>query len=379
MTDSAIFVDLSLMGDAKTFDGMAAGTFVDMWGRETVFDAVELPIYVNNTRRALESTRDSNGVIVGFPIDAMNHDNKMAAGWIVDVNLAEGRNVIEFTPRWNDLGRDAIGRDVMRFFSPTIDVNQKVIIGGSLTNWPATRSASHEILLRPVELSAQISTFAGREESPLLLGNILKSALAELKSVLSGLARPANQTAKEGDLMTDETITTAEAPTEPAVITMASPTVSPAVVDLSSPDVINLINERAEARATALLAEKEQKARIAQLAARLTGGTAEKPVGLSVGHDRIASFLSALPAELLPEAEAILLSAAEHAPIEFSEVGHSRTIQGTTQLPENIKPALSGWLAQGLSLEKFFETNSVELGAMSDYDLSQFINKEGNK
>lgn len=378
MTDSAIFVDLSMMGDAKTFDGMAAGSFTDMWGRDTVFDAVELPVYVANTKRALESTRDSSGQIVGFPVDAMNHNGAEAAGWIVDVNLADGRNVIEFTPRWNDLGRDAIGRDVMRFFSPTIDVNQKVIIGGSLTNWPATRSASHDILLRPVELSAQISTFAGREDSPLLLGNILKSAVAELKTVLSGLVRPANQTAKEGDPMTEDegTTTTTETPEVPAVVTMSVPTI-PAVVDLSSPDVIALINERAEARATALLAEKEQKARIAQLAIRLTGGTAEKPVGLSVGHDRIAAFLSNLPAELLPEAEAILLSAAESAPIPFEEIGHSRVMQGTQQLPESIKPALVGWLARGLSLEDFFTANSVELGAMSDYDLTQFINKEG--
>ena len=178
--------------------------------------------------------------------------------------------------------------------------------------------------------------------------------------------------------MTDETITTAETPTEPAVITMASPVLSPAVVDLSSPDVLQLINERAETRAAALLAEREQKAHIAQLATRLTGGTTEKPIGLTVGHDRIVSFLSRLPAELLPEAEAILVNAAEQAPIRFDEVGHSRVLQGTTQLPENIKPVLSAWLGRGLSLEKFFETNAVELGTMSDYNLTEFItNKEG--
>ena len=175
----------------------------------------------------------------------------------------------------------------------------------------------------------------------------------------------------------EATTTMTETPEAPAVVTLAAPTI-PAVVDLSSPDVMKLINERAETRAAALLAEREQKAHIAQLATRLTGGTPEKPIGLTVGHDRIVSFLSRLPAELLPEAEAILLNAAEQAPIRFDEVGHSRVLQGTTQLPETIKPVLSAWLGRGLSLEAFFETNAVELGVMTDYNLTEFIsNKEG--
>jgi hypothetical protein len=371
---NSIFIDLSLMGDAPHFDGMAAGTFVDMYGRKTTFEPAELMAYVTNTKRALESTRDASGQIVGFPIDALNHDNKQAAGWIVDVSLALGRDIIEFTPRWNDLGRDLIGRDVMRYFSPSIDIANKVILGGSLTNWPATRTTDHQLLLKPVELSAQMSTYDDSANPVVMLGNVIAQMITELKSVLSGRQSPDNQTAQEGENMDPETTTTTEAPVA-EVVTLAAPTI-PAVVDLSSPDVMQLINERAEA---ALLAEREQKAHIAQLATRLTGGTTEKPVGLTVGHDRIVSFLSALPTELLSEAEAILLSAAEHAAVSFEEIGHSRTIQGTQQLPDSIKPVLSAWLGRGLSLEKFFEANSVELGVMSDYDLSQFANKEGTK
>ena len=372
---NSIFVDLSLMGESPHFDGMAAGTFVDMYGRKTTFEPGELGAYVTNTKRALESTKDGAGQIVGFPIDALNHDNKQAAGWITDVNLAFGRDIIEFTARWNDMGKDLIGRDVMRYFSPSIDISNKVILGGSLTNWPATRTADHQLLLKPVELSAQMSTYDDSANPLVMLGNVMSQMITELKSVLSGRQSPEIETAQEGESMIDETTTTTEA--QPAeVVTLAAATI-PAVVDLSSPDVMKLINERAETRAAALLAEREQKAHIAQLATRLTGGTPEKPIGLTVGHDRIVSFLSALPAELISEAEAILLSAAEHA-VSFEEIGHSRVLQGTTQLPETIKPVLASWLARGLSLEKFFETNSVELGVMSDYNLTEFIsNKEG--
>ena len=372
---NSIFVDLSLMGESPHFDGMAAGTFVDMYGRKTTFEPGELGAYVTNTKRALESTKDGAGQIVGFPIDAMNHDNKQAAGWITDVNMAFGRDIIEFSARWNDMGKDLIGRDVMRYFSPTVDVAKKVILGGSLTNWPATRTADHQLLLKPVELSAQMSTYDDSTSPLVMLGNVMSQMITELKSVLSGRQSPEIETAQEGESMNEEaTTTTTETPEAPAVVTLAAATI-PAVVDLSSPDVMKLINERAETRAAAMLAEREQKAHIAQLATRLTGGTTEKPIGLTVGHDRIVSFLSSLPAELLPEAEAILLSAAEHA-VSFEEIGHSRVLQGTTQLPETIKPVLSGWLARGLSLEKFFETNSVELGVMSDYNLTEFI-KEG--
>lgn len=371
---NSIFVDLSLMGESPHFDGMAAGTFVDMYGRKTTFEPAELGAYVTNTKRALESTKDGAGQIVGFPIDALNHDNKQAAGWITDVNMAFGRDIIEFSARWNDMGKDLIGRDVMRYFSPSIDIANKVILGGSLTNWPATRTSDHQLLLKPVELSAQMSTYDDSANPLVMLGNVMSQMITELKSVLSGRQSPEIETAQEGESMTEETTTTTEA--QPAeVVTLAAATI-PAVVDLSSPDVMKLINERAETRAAALLAEREQKAHIAQLATRLTGGTTEKPIGLTVGHDRIVSFLSALPAELLPEAEAILTDAAEHAPIHFEEVGHSRVLQGTTQLPENIKPALSAWLGRGLSLEGFFETNAVELGTMTDYNLTEFI-KEG--
>jgi len=353
-------------GLPRSFDGMAAGRFVDMWGRETVFLPEELPDYVRNTRLALASTMDASGQIVGFPIDTMNHNSQEAAGWIVDVAQAEGRDVIEFTPRWNDLGRGAIGSDVMRFFSPTIDIEAKVIIGGSLTNWPATRNANHQILLRPVELSSQMQTYA---EAPV---GILEGLINKLQTMLSGLGKPEVIPAvpPQSDAQGDTTM-----PAELAVSTTPAPEfVTPVVaVDLSSPDIQLAINQRAEERAAVILAERQHAENITTLAARLIGGTPEQPQGLPIAHDALVSFLGKLPADLYPEAADILTAAATRSPLSFAELGHSRVQQGTAQLPDNIKPLLKAWIEQGLSKEDFFKANAVELGAMEDYNLTEFI------
>jgi hypothetical protein len=161
------FLRVELAGQksgAKPFDGMAAGEFTDMYGRKVKFKKEDLPAYVANTKAVLASTADASGAIVGLPIDGMNHDHQLAAGWVVDVELGAGGNVIEFTPRWTDWGMELIAGDVMRFFSPTVDLSNKTIMGGSLTNWPATRDEkTGKILLRPVELSAGL--FEMTEES----------------------------------------------------------------------------------------------------------------------------------------------------------------------------------------------------------------------
>ncbi len=146
--------------DAKPFDGMAAGDFVDMYGRPVSIKRDELAAYVINTKRNIEATKDADGNVIGLPIDCMNHDHQQAAGWIVDVNLAEGRDVIQFTPRWNETGTGLIGSDLMRMFSAEFDPKAKAIIGGSLTNWPATRTREQKILLQPIALSQSLSSIS---------------------------------------------------------------------------------------------------------------------------------------------------------------------------------------------------------------------------
>jgi len=156
MTKNAKFFLFSQLAtaDEKPFDCMAAGDFVDMYGRATVIKREDLATFVVNTQRNIAATRAEGGEVVGLPIDWMNHNHGEAAGWIVDVALAgDGRDVILCTPRWNEMGRELIGKDTVRYFSPEFDPRAKCIVGGSLTNWPATRTREQKILLRPIALS----------------------------------------------------------------------------------------------------------------------------------------------------------------------------------------------------------------------------------
>lgn len=152
MLNNFIFAELQAAG-AKPFEGMAAGSFVGMSGARATFLVDELPEYVKNTKKLIESTRSAGGELVGLPIDAYGHDPKSrAAGWIQDVELSADGEKILFTPNWTAEGVDLIESNTRRFFSPTVDLANRVILGGSLTNWPATRTAT-EIKLKPVELS----------------------------------------------------------------------------------------------------------------------------------------------------------------------------------------------------------------------------------
>lgn len=156
-----LFTELELAGvelaegdalvDGKAFDGIAAGKFIDMYGRETEIKEADLELMAQNTRDAIEMTRTAEGELVGLPIDAKGHENGDGAGWIVDAQVEEGK--IRFSPRWTEVGYTLIKKGIRRFFSATIDLGNKVALGGTLTNWPATRNSKRQILLRPIALS----------------------------------------------------------------------------------------------------------------------------------------------------------------------------------------------------------------------------------
>jgi len=148
------YVELSDASD-KPFDGFAPGVdFVDMAGHVITIAPEDVPTYLANTQKAIESTRGESGELAGLPIDAKGHDKGDGAGYILDAQ-PDG-NKIKLTPSWNDIGRDVIGKKIRRWFSATVDTVNKVILGGSLTNWPATRKKNGEILLRPIELSSPL-------------------------------------------------------------------------------------------------------------------------------------------------------------------------------------------------------------------------------
>lgn len=145
-------VELVALADGKPFDGMTHGEFIDRRGQHIKIKKSELAEYVKNTAIAIEAARTEDGELVGLPIDSSNHDRGDAAGWIVGVELAG--DVIRLIPKWTKLGLEKVGEGLRRMFSPSFSPTQKVIGGGSLTNWPASLNKKNgQMLLRPIELS----------------------------------------------------------------------------------------------------------------------------------------------------------------------------------------------------------------------------------
>lgn len=328
-------VDMSgqISQPGKPFDGMRAGTFVDMRGTRVTFDLPELAAYVDNTRKAIEATRGESGQIVGLPIDAQNHNKGDAAGWIIAADLAG--DVIRLTPQWTDLGLDLIGSSRQRFFSPTVDLSNKTIIGGSLTNWPATR-AGGKTLLRPIELAAK--------------GELqMEEMLQKMLDILSAIW------AKVGGEKAEET-PAEEQPIEEPEMQMAKAAEFAQVLEMA------LNTQRAQI---------ERKTAVADFAKKITGGTPDNPRGLSIPADALTEALLSLPDEGLEKVKALLEKAVV---VDFAEVGKAGRTVAKEQLPTAIAPYLRQWVAAGKDVESFFSVNP-ELGKVSDFDLAEFATK----
>jgi hypothetical protein len=364
-----VFVDMQALTEATAIDGMAAGEFTDMWGYDFEIKPEELPEFVLKTRMALQSTRDASGNVVGFPIDAMGHDNRQAAGWITDVQQMGG--VIQIMPRWNDLGRELIGSDTMRYFSPTIDLSAKVILGGSLTNWPATRTKDHQLLLRPVELSSQLQTM------PEL--NILEKIELTIENVVTRLLPDKT---KPAPIQEPDPTPTEETPMNFADLSQEQKDtfLSQARAELASGtppvELQALIETRAANIAELRIAESARKTHISELCARLTGGSNEHPTGLPIANDELAAFLASLDPDKQATAETLFSRIHDAGLINFAEKGSSRTQTGNQILPAEMAAPLNRWIADGNTVEQFFKVNGAELGTMADYNLTEYLGKE---
>lgn len=342
-----LFVELSnqMADEVAVMDGLAAGTFTSNSGREVSFNPKELPEYVANTRRIIASTRTDKGEIVGLPIDMDAHDHKGGAGWIVGAEHDKARDVVRFMVKWTEEGKRLIKGNIRRFFSPSTDITNRAVLGGSLTNWPASRSPSGQIMLRPVELSQQL-------KSVNMEALIEKLVAVELEN------NP--ELSKQGVHKMGDTNT-----------------VNPTLTQLlNTPAAVEELGRQAQARAEELVAADRRKREVVEFASTLVGGTKEKPFGLPVRAEDVVTVLLSLP---IPQAKAVekLLTMALNAAIDFAEHGYSYANDGALlqsgkpHLPAALKPYLTQWLQSGQNMSAFFAANP-ELGAMVDYNLAEF-------
>jgi hypothetical protein len=269
--------------------------------------------------------------VVGLPIDSKNHDKGNAAGWIIKAELIG--DVIRFTPVWTALGIELIGENLQRFFSPTVDMTNKTVTGGSLTNWPATRSKGKN-LLKPIEL-AEGDT------------NPMEEMLTQIKEMLAAIWEKMNPK--------EEPKPEEAAPTEPAQ-------------EMAQSAALSAQLAQAQAQVANLTAQFERKARVVEFAKRVTTGATPTKRGLNMPAAELAEVLLSLPDDTAAKVQTMLESLVV---VDFGERGHDGRVEQKQELPALIKPYLSQWIAAGKTAETFFSINP-ELGKMADFNLSEF-------
>jgi len=342
----------------KWIDGLVMGEFDNGW-QQFEITAEDLAEIAANTKSNLEATKDSEGNVVGFAIDSNGHNHGEAAGWIVDVRIEDG--VLQLLPKWTALGVEQISESKTRYFSAEIDLKANVLLGGSLTNWPATRDEEEKILLRPVELSENkfLSTIKTWIDG--LSGRFDKIELA--------LPAKGEQSMKTKlDLATLTTEDLAE------LGLMALEKQMGVQLDSKLDPAARLeagIAQLAESRVTTMLKAAERKKEIATLSAKLTEG--ESGAGLPLTRERMENFLSRITdEELLKEATAIFEAIVEKGLVAFSTNGSGAELEGKTPLPERYALMLD----KGELTLTDLENPALALGDLMNYDLSKWTEKE---
>lgn len=346
MQQDFIFIELSTIpSELKFIDGLAAGTFTAMNGREVSFKSSDLPEYITNTMQIIESTRTEKGEIVGLPIDKDSHDHKGGAGWIVGLELDTTRSIIKFIVKWTQDGIDLIKGNIRRFFSPSADLSQKTILGGSLTNWPATRDVKGKMILRPVELSQNIKEID------------MPKTIEELQAENAKLtAQIEAGTKKDDNSEVDELNAWME----------------------GNGDGLDELSRKAQERAEMIIKVERRKDKAVEFASKIVGGTKEKPFGLPIKTSRIVKLLLSLPEKQAQEVQDLIGLVYKNA-VDFAEHG----IDGSDysfkpKLPVEFAEALRVWVDSGKPAKQWFaEMGEPVVGKADDWNLSEYVKAEG--
>lgn len=364
------YTQLSQMDVDRPFDLMAPGHFRDMYGQKVDINPEDLSLFVENTLEGIEATRADSGDLVGLPIDANNHDKGDAAGWLIGVELQGNR--VRGIPRWTDVGRDVISRGVRRMFSPTLDLGQKTILGGSLTNWPATRDAKGKVLLKPIELSSEIlvlpevvdpptNTEPGGHNMP----NVSDMTIEDLTALIK-------TTVKESVPPPAAPVTPAAAPDLTSLLDLSGLSEEAKAqrkVDLQAQ--FNLLKQSAELEFRAEMARIAQETHVSELSQTLVGGTTGAPRGLRVSRDELQSHLLKMPVEESQFWGDLLLKTQKEGLIEFQALGSDSQPVGTKELPKEIAAKLD---AGELKLTDLSDP-ILNLGEVKEYNLSKWSAK----
>lgn len=348
----------SALVDGKPFDGLSAGKFTDMLGRVVEFKVEEFQEYLSNTLEAILATTGESGELAGLPIDAKGHEKGDGAGWIVDAAI-DG-NKIRLTPRWTEIGRELISKGIRRFFSATVDVENKVILGGTLTNWPATRDKRGRILLRPVELS----------EPPVTAETTEKELTVSEETKVIGIA---DLSQAERDALLEQARAAVRDEVSKAGVPAVDLDAARAAMMAEAQKALELEYQRIQSESGRMLAEMVNKFKREQHIAEFSASvTTAGDKGLPVTAEEIERVLSAVDDATRTDLERIFSQTVQRGLVDFREFGHGKNPEGTLELEPAYRQQLDKWLAGGNELDEFFKINESVLGNVAQYNLSAY-------
>lgn len=318
-------------GQPRPIHMFRPGTFTDMNGRETSFTQDDVSTIVSrfSKRRKLPITE--------------RHDFGQAIGRLQDVWADRDGNLFGM-PKWNAKGRSLLEDETYDGFSCELDKDDRgwVLIGGSLTNYPAVGG------LEPVTLAAPPITEAPTMPELIIDGSTTRTVQMSTSYVgirddgtevpLIPVIPPAPTALPPAREDRDNTLTQGVPPMSDIGLEQAPPAVLPPISDpnvqarldayLAQTQAQMAQREREiEQRLTAdferRMLETEQRNAIHAFARRATVTTPEQPYAIPGTAEELAQLLLETPSAARAKWSALLTRITTAGLVSFDEIGSS--------------------------------------------------------
>jgi hypothetical protein len=322
-------------GQPRPIHMFRPGTFTDMNGRETSFSQDDVATIVSrfSKRRKLPITE--------------RHDFGQAIGRLQDL-WSDGDANLFGLPKWNAKGRALLEDETYDGFSCELDHDDHgwVLIGGSLTNYPAVGG------LDPVTLAAppltEAPTMPAPQEmvvtenitvlSPPVIDKSGTFATAEVARSYSLDSAPSALPPARDDIPTPHLTQGVFPMTEPLEqVSLATPPL-PVVADPAVQSQMEAYIRQMEARSAAAqeaafvqmradfdrrIRETEQRSQIEQFARAKTVTTTDQPWAVPCTADELTQLLLETPAAVRPRWQTLLNRITASGLVTFDEIGNS--------------------------------------------------------
>lgn len=383
----------------RPFAGLALGVFTDMSSREIDLTEMSVDEIAANTMAAIAAAQAKK--MPGLPIDARRHDKGEAAGWIVHAIAGtsdDGKGgevpVVILTADWTSLGVELISSRQQVNFSPTFDMQQRVIRGGSLTNWPASVNDAGIPLFDALELQqhqdtadpagpAQLDAPGDAQEQHSeenttmaieMTDELREAILAGVREAIPDLVRELQSGTNQAkpDASVDETPPEVKKPlfdlTQIAEAMGLSGDAAAGLQVNHLDELATIYQTQAKLQWQRRMASMRRENAMVELAAKVTGGTLEFPRGIPVDEQLLKAELMKLPADSIEFWQQLLTDIVKNGLTDYGELGHGRRMRGNRQLPAVYLDAIR---AGELTVNDL--SNPIiapDLGDIDQYDLS---------